>query len=220
MGTITQITKQIGDIRRIPGMALQLMLAGILLPAVIYSYNLKNPTPAELLVAICVALFASVVFLWILDATSILEFKSQWIAKSVYGAAIASVLGTSVAVYKDSFASRKHPYEGRWEMVVNNTTSDLLVLDKAFSISYSERASIYWGFSEADLNSTDSSKAVWAEVISFSPNDGRIIIRLLLKNGREISIDQLIDRKRNGRFWETSSLDADKTYRIYLTRPR
>ena len=96
------------------------MLAGILIPSVVYSLNLKDPTPAELLIAICIALFSSVLFLWILDATSVLRFRSEWIGKSIYGAAIASIIGTSVAVYSDAFSERKYPYEGRWEISISS----------------------------------------------------------------------------------------------------
>ena len=96
----------------LPNVALLFMLMGVLMPSVIYSVNLRTPTPAELLIAICIALFSSVLFLWIMDATSVLKFRSEWISKSVYGAAIASILGTSVAVYTDVLVERKYPYEG------------------------------------------------------------------------------------------------------------
>ena len=35
---------------RLPSFALQAMLVAILMPAVVYSMNLRSPTPAELLV--------------------------------------------------------------------------------------------------------------------------------------------------------------------------
>src|ERR1022692_5321363 len=98
---------------KISEMALLLMLFGILVPAAFYAFKLRDPTPPQLLVAICISLFSSVVFLWILDSTSILRFRSEWVSRSVYGAAIVSVLGTSVAVYKDAFAAKAYPYEGR-----------------------------------------------------------------------------------------------------------
>ena len=50
----------------IAGIALLLMAIGILLPSANYSLKLRNPRPAKLLVAICIALFSAVVFLWIL----------------------------------------------------------------------------------------------------------------------------------------------------------
>lgn len=108
----------------LPNVALLLMMVAIILPAVNYSLWLKNPTPSELLVAICIALFSSVVFLWILDVTGVLPFKSGWVSKSVYGAAIASVLGTSVAVYSEYFSQRKHPYEGKWELTIQELAEE------------------------------------------------------------------------------------------------
>ena len=71
------------------------------LPASTHNFRLTDPSPAELLVAVSIALFASVLFLWIMDATGLLPFRAAWISKAVYGAAITSILGTSVAVYKD-----------------------------------------------------------------------------------------------------------------------
>ena len=42
----------------LPNVALLFMLIGVLMPSVIYSTNLRTPTPAELLVTICIALFS------------------------------------------------------------------------------------------------------------------------------------------------------------------
>jgi hypothetical protein len=80
-----------GQTYTITGLAFLLMLAGILLPTVKYAYYLREPSPAQLLVAVCMALFSAVLYLWILDATSILPFRSPWVSSSVYGAAIVSV---------------------------------------------------------------------------------------------------------------------------------
>ncbi len=96
------------------------MLLGILVPAAFYSFNLRNPTPAQLLVAICISLFSGVVFLWILDATDIMRFRSEWVASSVYGAAIASCSWHQRRVYRDAFDSRKYPYEGAWDVVMTD----------------------------------------------------------------------------------------------------
>ena len=100
---INDLSVNLSAKKNIPEMALLLMLAGILLPTALYSFRLQSPSAPELLVAVSVALFASVLFLWILDATDIMPFRAPWISKSVYGAAIVSILGTSVAVYKDYF---------------------------------------------------------------------------------------------------------------------
>jgi hypothetical protein len=51
--------------------ALVLMVATVLFLAFRYSMLLQSPMPAQLLVAICIGIFSSVVSLWILDAVSI-----------------------------------------------------------------------------------------------------------------------------------------------------
>ena len=57
---------------QIPTLALGAMLVAILAPTVMYSTNLRGPTPAELLIAICIAMFSGVLSLWVLDITDIL----------------------------------------------------------------------------------------------------------------------------------------------------
>src|SRR5580700_2617368 len=119
MNDVTPLMKQLALSRkRVPEMALLLMLIGILAPTALYSFRLTSPSPAELLVAISIALFASVLFLWILDATGLMPFRAPWISKAVYGAAITSILGTSVAVYKDFFYANKYPFEGAWQATI------------------------------------------------------------------------------------------------------
>lgn len=114
MSLSTSVLKEIAATRKkVTEMALLLMLVGILLPAASYSVRLTHPTPSDLLVAISVALFSSVLFLWILDATSLLTFRAAWMSKAIYGAAIVSVLGTSVGVYKDYFQGSKYSKSDR-----------------------------------------------------------------------------------------------------------
>lgn len=169
----------------LPTLALSLMLVAVVLPSALYSYRLTDPTPPELLVAICVALFSSVVFLWILDAVAILRFRSEWVSKSIYGAAIASVLGTSVAVYKDAFTTIKYPYEGGWNLQITSQTQGpygrLPVL-----IMFSERSGAYWGYSEF-RPSKETPEIVWAEIANLSPTRGAasVSVRLSFSNGQD-----------------------------------
>jgi hypothetical protein len=168
---------------RISELALMLMLLGILAPAAFYAYRLHDPTPTALLVAICISLFSSVVFLWILDSTSILRFRSEWVSRSVWGAAIVSVLGTSVAVYKDAFVARPYPYQGRWELAVSDPASNKLIANHTVAMTFSDSAGEYWGYSEFNPSSGD--KAAWVEIMSFLPQDGSLTLRLLSQNGNE-----------------------------------
>jgi hypothetical protein len=146
------------ELRRTPGLtvkfagqtfqlttiALLLMLAGILIPTAKYAWDLREPTPAQLLVTVCMAMFSAVLFLWILDSTSILPFRSPWVARSVYGAAIVSILGTSVAVYRDVFAESKYPYDGLWEMTLWSGYPEVTRKHRVL-LSYSSSAETYWG---------------------------------------------------------------------------
>src|SRR5260370_39198968 len=60
----------------IPHAALVLMLTGIMAPPVFYAIRLTSPTPTQLITSICISLFASVLYLWILDATAVFRFRS------------------------------------------------------------------------------------------------------------------------------------------------
>src|SRR5262245_15629818 len=134
------VLKKLPKLAQIPGKAFSLMLAGILMPTALYSFRLAqaSPTPADLLVAVCIALFSGVLFLWIMDATNILQFRAAWISKSVYSAAIVSVLGTSVGVYKDYFNVRKYPYEGAWQVTLTSTENSMHPTEFPVVLAYSE----------------------------------------------------------------------------------
>ena len=104
--------KQIEGIgRQLPRLTLMAVVIAVLMPAANYSLRLSDPTPSQLLVAISIGVFSSVVCLWLLDAVSILRFRSEWVSRSVWGAAIVSILGTGVGVFQGAFAERKYPYE-------------------------------------------------------------------------------------------------------------
>lgn len=108
------------------GFALLLMLVAILVPPVMYSLRLQEPSPPQLLVAICIGVFASMLYLWVLDATATIKFRSEWISKGVYGVAIVSILGTSVGVYKDAFQA-PFLYQGEWLLTVQDGAGNTLL---------------------------------------------------------------------------------------------
>lgn len=187
----------------LPNIALLFMLAGVLIPSVIYSVNLKDPTPAELLVAICIALFSSVLFLWIMDATSVLRFRSEWVSKSIYGAAIASIIGTSVAVYSDVFAERKYPYEGRWDLSISLTEPDPSMIRHSAAIIFSETAETYWGYSNYKPTTENmTGKSSWVNIEDFNPKDGRIKFEIVSNGNSRKSYDLKIKQERHGKLFK------------------
>jgi hypothetical protein len=204
--SVATTLRNAGDIHRIPGLALQIMLVGILIPTAFYAFNLKNPSPAQLLVAICMSLFSAVIFLWILDATSILRFRSEWVSRSVYGAAIASVLGTSVAVYRDSFAERKYPLEGAWELTLVDAKTGGVVADRRVILSYSEAADAYWGYSNVPSSPLSAaSEAMWVEVRRFRPAGRQLSLRLLFANGTSRLVDETLATSDGQRSFEAKT---------------
>jgi len=181
---LSETMKGIGRVERIPGLALQIMLLGILIPTALYAFNLRNPAPEQLLVAVCMSLFSAVVFLWILDSTSILRFRSEWVSRSVYGAAIASVLGTSAVVYRDAIVARKYPLEGAWELTITGAAAPTVLADVRLVLAYSDVASAYWGYSNlAQVTSPAPSQAAWVEVRHFRRSNNELVLRLVFPNG-------------------------------------
>jgi hypothetical protein len=164
-----------------------------------------------LLVAVCMALFSSVLFLWIMDAINILQFRAAWISKSVYAAAIVSVLGTSVGVYKDYFNTRKYPYEGAWQVVLINNADSMHPTEFPVVLTYSEGGGKYWGFSNLIPKVHDS--ALWAEVTEFIPEEKTLELRLHFGDGEQRVFKWLVTVGRKGRFFksdkETSNLSME-----------
>ncbi len=216
LGYLLVITKNIA------GTALLLMLASVLLPTAYYSYHLKDPTPSQLLVAICIGVFSSVVFLWILDAVSTLKFRAEWISKSVYGAAIVSILGTSAGVYKDAFSESKYPYEGRWELQVfdaepaNQEASTAIFTTNSIALVYSTQSETYWGYSDyRQPTSSDDIRPVWAAIDDFNPDSGRIVLSVYPMKGEKRVLDAAIEKQRTGKLF----VGQVKTTVIRLARP-
>lgn len=202
----------------IPSIALVMMIAGILFPAVYYSSQLRNATPAQLLIAICVSLFASVIYLWILDATGILIFRKEWISKSVYGGAIVSVLGTSVAVYKDYFDEDKYPLRGKWGISIIDKSKNLLS-ENELIMGYSKNSSVYYGFSNFIPHSSDTSFISYVEVKKLSPDDNYIIYQLGHSNGRVEAFKNSFTLSKN---LSQILINADSTsanYSVVISRP-
>ena len=203
--------------KNIPEMALLLMLAGILLPTALYSFRLQSPSAPELLVAVSVALFASVLFLWILDATDIMPFRAPWISKSVYGAAIVSILGTSVAVYKDYFYLDKHPAAGLWEVTLTNSADPTHPKEFPLLLSFSEAGDRYWGYSALIANSTDSKTLVWVEAVDVSPRDGNATLRLHFGDGSVEVFKWTVSVQKKGKYMESTKPSSG--FDIQLHRP-
>lgn len=204
------------------GAAIVIMGVAILSPAVTYALKLSNPRPAELLVAISISLFSSVVFLWILDATSILRFRSEWVSRSVYTAAIASVLGTSVGVYKDYFSPSKFPFEGAWKVTLVSGSD---AAEHTLLMAYSRDHDEYWGYS--DITKPDSpaqttalsDRCVWLELNSFTPDDGRITVICHSGHGVTERIASQLRKQTPGR-WLSASNSSAKSDAIQLELTR
>jgi hypothetical protein len=207
----------------LPGLALIVIAVGILFPSVAYSLRLTDPTPSQLVVAICIALFSASVFLWILDATSVLRFRADWISKAVYSAAIASVLSTSALVYKNAFG-RQYPYEGAWELTIGSKADSLgrqrYVSVKPVILAYSESSERYAGYSNYNPGTADDLKnptsVAWIEVESFTPNDGKLRMLLMSYDNSVAWVEGTVKLLRHGALLEGSG--ASDTLR--LERPK
>ena len=150
---------------RLPGslaeQALLLGLIAMLFPAVNFSLSPGGPEEAtNLVVAICVALFATVTYLWILDATNVLRFREKWVSQTVYGAVITSVLGTSAAVYSSALRDNSGPqYNGAWDLRL--VQDGAVIAAHHVLLVFSKNSESYWG--RSDVISGDSCRAALDE---------------------------------------------------------
>jgi hypothetical protein len=208
----------------IPTIAFGLMLVGILLPTAKFSLGLNDPSPTQLLIAICISLFSAVVFLWILDSTAVLRFRSEWVSKSIYGAAIVSVLGTSVAVYKDAFIERKYPYEGRWEIQIR--TGEKLLANNELILMYSDSAETYWGYSDfRGGNQSPGALAKWIRVNDFDNKSGKLNLSYFDESGSEAIVTMTLTSTRGGKLFSgsqsaTTKEEPESKMVITLGRPK
>jgi hypothetical protein len=203
--------------KRVPEMALILMLMGVLAPAALYSFRLTSPSPAELLVAISIALFASVLFLWIMDATGLMPFRAAWISKAVYGAAITSILGTSVAVYKDFFYANKYPFGGAWQATITATDDPTHPAEFSLLLSYSEPGDRYWGYSNLMATSSDPKALVWVEAVDVSPPQTAGKFRLHFGDGSQRVYQWQLLIEKKGKF--IRSREPNSQLVLELRRP-
>lgn len=152
-----------------------LIVFAVLFPAMRYSVGLSAPQPAELIVAICIAVFSSLLCLWLLDVTGVFPFRSVWVSRAVYGAAVLSILGTSAGVYQGAFSDRKYPLEGDWTVRVADQSGKVLA-KRTVVLIHSERADTYWGYSDYDPKDAGAN---WLEVASLSTETGSTTIKMV-----------------------------------------
>jgi hypothetical protein len=217
MPEVTTSVQRLG--RQIPQMTLMAVVIAVLMPAANYSLRLNDPTPAQLLVAICIGVFSSVVCLWILDSVALLKFRSEWVARSVWTAAIVSVLGTGVGVFQGAFAERKYPYEGPWLVRIYSPASKSFVAEHNAVMIYSQSNESYWGYSETSLPTpAQPERAISTEIVSFNAKKPRVTLRMLFADGKQTVLEKDLISEQKGIRFQSAESGADFT--ITVVRPR
>jgi hypothetical protein len=144
-------------------------------------------TPRLGVVIICTVVFAFVLGLWALDASQILPFQSPWLRRGIWAAAIASILASGAAVYKEFAAGNSIPYSGTWSYSVTHTYTRAETRPSggfAWSRTRSEgqmvmgwsyAQQVYKGMSRARFYGEDNKPELigdYWEITSFSPQTG------------------------------------------------
>jgi hypothetical protein len=206
-------------LQQLPRLTLAAVVFAVLVPAVNYSIHLSDPTPSQLLVAICIGVFSSVVCLWILDAVSVLTFRSKWVARSIWTAAIVSILGTGVGIFQGALAERKYPYEGAWVVRVYSPVNKSFVAERQAVLIYSQSTDSYWGYSETSIATPpDPNKSISVEVVAFDPKKPRVTLRLLFADGKQTILEQGLTSEQKGIRFLSGATGTDIA--ITLSRPR
>jgi hypothetical protein len=125
-----------------------------------------------------------------------------------------SVLGTSVAVYKDYFATRKYPFEGAW--VLQYSDSDHVKRANLVML-YSDQSGAYWGYSEFD-NSDPNEKdhIIWFKVDEFDPKEKQIRLQLYRASRKVVDENYKLDIQRENKLITSAKPNGDK---LRLSRP-
>jgi hypothetical protein len=129
--------------------------------------------------------------------------------------AIASILGTSVGVYKDAFSEAKYPYEGRWEVQLIDAKDGQEIAHTTIALVYSERSGTYWGNSDYEPPPANNpARAVWLGVNDFSPEENRVVLNWYSGSGEKFAADTRVSSERTGRLF-VGKTDNQTTIRIF-----
>ena len=207
-------------LRQLPYMALTMMMVAILLPAVNYSMRLGDPTPQQLIVAICIGIFSSVFCLWILDSVGVVTFRSPALRGTIYTAGVGAIIAAGVAGFRGGLSDRAYPYEGVWNIRVHSVADNSFVVDHSAVLIYSRSASAYWGYSETLKPEQGPSQAAALELVEFLPDTPSIALRLYFRDAENISIKQSLVEKQDGKRFESKSSDDSAKYIVTLARQR
>ena len=211
MASLDRVISDVGS--QIPKLVLLAVVVAVLLPATNYSINLSNPTPSQLLVAISIGVFSSTLCLWLMDAVGVLTFRSEWVSRGIYGAAIVSILSTGVGVSHGALSERKYQYEGKWEVLIGFKGE--LISGSNVVLSYSTRAETYWGYSQpTPIYVKEKPTAI--EILDLDISGKKITYQLYYPGGS--SIYQLpIEISNNGKnIYSTKEND----HALSLSRPK
>jgi hypothetical protein len=138
------------------------------------------------------------------------------VSRSVYGAAIVSILGTSAGIYKESFTGNKYPYEGSWNLATIERDGHPLV-DTSIAMAYSEQAETYWGYSEyTPIRDGELPHAQWLRVDSFDPKESILAVTWIDAKGQKVSATFSLEAKHDSKLFETN---ASSGQTIRLSRP-
>lgn len=172
----------------LPQAALVVMLVSIMLPPVNYAIRQKEATPTQLITSICISLFASVLFLWILDATGIAKFRSAWISRSVYSVAVFSVLAATVGIYKDGFATHLHPLDGIWSMSAWTGDNERVADNLEVILYFKQSRDGYSGYSAYVASGQDQEDRInHFRIERLSPEDG-IVFATAYRGTRSVPV--------------------------------
>jgi hypothetical protein len=181
--------------RRLPTIALSVMLIALLLPTLSFSMRRTPASVTELVAITSVTLLASVLSLWIMDAIGLLQFRYPWMSKTIYTATIASLLAVSVSIYKSSSDSRRFPYEGPWRVRIIPVAPNGQAVDTEMILAYSEAGNYYWGFSRHSKMQEDLLQVMWIEMIALSVDESRATLQICCNNGTSTTKEWEIDLK-------------------------
>lgn len=123
-----------------------------------------------------------------------------------------SVLGTSVGVYKDFFAERKHPFEGEWVLTIMEEKKSEPLAQHSLILMYSKSSGFYWGYSDYDrTGNAKTLGSIWSQVEKFTPENGEIEIYLYLSDNTKRAIKRTLKPVRHNKGFVLTE-ETDSTF--------
>jgi hypothetical protein len=161
--------------------AIVAMLIGIMAPPLVnvwQAFRQGSLTPVQVITAVCMSVFASVLVLWILDATRLRAFPSNWMSRAIWALAISSILSAGIGMWKGQFTDRANPFDGLWKVSCWTDSGEQIADAEELIFAYNKPAHRYQGFSSYHF-ANDKTNGIHHLAATMNAEEGYMQVKML-----------------------------------------